>query len=68
MINGSDMRDARKRIGKTQEQLAEEVNISPRKLSRFENGKSLARYNAFLKLLERLGLVKMTVSNKERGE
>lgn len=37
MIKGEDIKNARKRMGKTQAQLAEDIGISPRQLSRIEN-------------------------------
>ena len=48
MITGEKLKNARQKTGKTQEQLAYEVKISPRQLSRFENGENLWRYNKFL--------------------
>ena len=51
MITGEEMKNARKKIGKTQEQLAEELDISSRKLSRLENDKNLERYDKFLQLV-----------------
>ena len=43
MITGEEMRNARKRMGKTQEQLADEMDISLRQISRFENDENLHR-------------------------
>ena len=48
MITGEEMRNARKRMGKTQEQLADEMDISLRQISRFENDENLRRYESFL--------------------
>lgn len=58
MITGEEMKNARKKIGKTQEQLAEELDISSRKLSRLENDKNLERYEKFLQLVVTLELYK----------
>lgn len=58
MITGEEMKNARKKIGKTQEQLAEELDISSRKLSRLENDKNLGRYDKFLQLVVTLELYK----------
>ena len=58
MITGEEMKNARKKIGKTQEQLAEELDISSRKLSRLENDKNLERYDKFLQLVVTLELYK----------
>ena len=58
MITGEEMKKARRKIGKTQEQLAEEMNISLRQLSRFENNKYLERYDKFLQLVVALQLYK----------
>ena len=65
MITGEQMKKARIKIGKTQEQLADEMNMSQRKLSRFENNLNLQRYDEFVNLLLTLGLLK---SNEENGE
>ena len=56
MITGEEMKKARRKIGKTQEQLAEEMNISLRQLSRFENNEYLERYDKFLQLVVALQL------------
>lgn len=48
MITGEEMKNARRKIGKTQEQLADEMDISQRQLSRFENNENLERYDKFL--------------------
>ena len=58
MITGEEMKKARRKIGKTQEQLAEEMNISLRQLSRFENNEYLERYDKFLQLVVALQLYK----------
>ena len=58
MITGEEMKNARKKIGKTQEQLAEELDISSRKFSRLENDKNLERYDKFLQLVVTLELYK----------
>ena len=58
MITGEEMKNARKKIGKTQEQLAEELDISSRKLIRLENDKNLERYDKFLQLVVTLELYK----------
>lgn len=58
MITGEEMKNARKKIGKTQEQLAEELDISSRKLSHLENDKNLDRYDKFLQLVVTLELYK----------
>lgn len=56
MITGEEMKNARRKIGKTQEELADEVDISQRQLSRFENNENLARYDKFLQIVVTLGL------------
>lgn len=56
MITGEEMKNARKKIGKTQEQLAEELDISSRQLSRLENVENLERYDKFLQLVVTLEL------------
>lgn len=65
MIMGEEMKKARRKIGKTQEQLAEEMNISLRQLSRFENNKYLERYDKFLQLVVALQLYKPIEEYKE---
>lgn len=65
MITGEEMKKARKKIGKTQEQLAEEMSISLRQLSRFENNEYLERYDKFLQLVVTLRLYKPTDESKE---
>ena len=56
MVTGEEIKNARRKIGKTQEQLAEEIDISSRGISRFENDKYLDRYNKFLQLVVALEL------------
>lgn len=58
MITGNEIKDARRKLGKTQEQLADEIDISQRQLSRFENDQSLKKYGKFLHLVETLKLYK----------
>ena len=65
MITGEEMKKARRKIGKTQEQLAEEMNISLRQLSRFENNEYLERYDRFLQLVVALQLYKPIEEYKE---
>ncbi len=65
MITGEEMKKARRKIGKTQEQLAEEMNISLRQLSRFENNEYLDRYDKFLQLVVALQLYKPIEEYKE---
>ncbi len=60
MITGDQIRNARRKVGKTQEQLADEMNISQRQLSRFENDENLGRYDKFLQLVVTLDLYKPT--------
>ena len=60
MITGDEIRNARRKVGKTQEQLADEMNISQRQLSRFENNENLRRYDKFLQLVVTLDLYKQT--------
>lgn len=64
MITGEEMRKARKRMGKTQEQLAEEMDISLRQISRFENDENLQRYDKFLELVVALDLYKRNEEDK----
>lgn len=56
MVTGEEIKNARRKIGKTQEQLAEEIDISSRGISWFENDKYLDRYNKFLQLVVALEL------------
>ena len=51
MVTGEEIKNARRKIGKTQE-----VDISSRGISRFENDKYLDRYNKFLQLVVALEL------------
>ncbi len=60
MITGDEIRNARRKVGKTQEQLADEMNISQRQLSHFENNENLRRYDKFLQLVVTLDLYKPT--------
>lgn len=60
MITGDEIRNARRKVGKTQERLADELNISQRQLSRFENDENLGRYDKFLQLVVTLDLYKPT--------
>ena len=64
MITGEEMRNARKRMGKTQEQLADEMDISLRQISRFENDENLHRYEKFLELVVALDLYKRNEEDK----
>lgn len=64
MITGEEMRNARKRMGKTQEQLANEMDISLRQISRFENDENLRRYEKFLELVVALDLYKRNEEDK----
>ena len=64
MITGEEMRNARKRMGKTQEQLADEMDISLRQISRFENDENLRRYKKFLELVVALDLYKRNEEDK----
>lgn len=65
MITGEEMKKARRRIGKTQEQLADELNMALRQLSRFENNEYLERYDKFLQLVVALQLYKPMEEDKE---
>ena len=56
MITGEEIKNARQRIGRTLEELADETDYSPRQLSRFE--KNLVRYDKFLQLIVALELYK----------
>ena len=67
MLTGDDIKNARRKIGKTQEELADEIDFSPRQLSRIENNKSLGKYGRFLQLVEKLGLYEK-VQGKNEGE
>lgn len=68
MITGEEIKKARRKIGKTQEQLADEMNISLRQLSRFENNEYLERYDKFLQLVVALQLYKPIEEDKEDKE
>jgi transcriptional regulator with XRE-family HTH domain len=65
MITGEEMKNARQKIGKTQEQLADEMDYSPRQLSRFENNENLERYDKFLQLVVTLELYRPVEKTKE---
>ena len=65
MITGEEIKKARRKIGKTQEQLADEMNISLRQLSRLENNEYLERYDKFLQLVVALQLYKPIEEDKE---
>ncbi|GAB6954189.1 helix-turn-helix domain-containing protein [Mediterraneibacter glycyrrhizinilyticus] len=56
MITGEEIKNARHKIGKTQEQLADETDYSLRQISRFENDKYLKRYDKVLQLIVALEL------------
>lgn len=58
MITGEEIKNARQRIGKTLEELADETDYSPRQLSRFEKKENLVRYDKFLQLIVALELYK----------
>ena len=58
MITGEEIKNARQRIGKTLEELADEMDYSPRLLSRFEKNENLVRYDKFLQLIVALELYK----------
>lgn len=56
MITGEKIKNARRKIGKTQEQIADETDYSLRQISRFENDRYLKRYDKFLQLIVALEL------------
>ena len=58
MITGEEIKNARQRIGKTLEELADETDYSPRQLSSFEKNENLVRYDKFLQLIVALELYK----------
>lgn len=58
MITGEEIKNARQRIGKTLEELADETDYLPRQLSRFEKNENLVRYDKFLQLIVALELYK----------
>ena len=58
MITGEEIKNARQRIGKTLEELADETDYSPRQLSCFEKNENLVRYDKFLQLIVALELYK----------
>lgn len=64
MITGEKIKKARCKIGKTQEQLADEIDYSPRQLSRFENNENLERYDKFLQLIVALNLYEPVEENE----
>lgn len=68
MITGEKLKEARRKIGKTQEQLAEEMDISLRQLSRFENNENLRKYDKFLELVVRLDLFKQIIKSDEEEQ
>lgn len=68
MITGEELKQARKKLGKTQEQVAEEMEISLRRLSRLENNVNLQRYNEFLELVVTLELYKRNEGKNEEEQ
>ena len=56
MITGDALKKARRKMGKTQEQLSEVIDYSSRQISRFENNKNLEKYDKFLQLVVELKL------------
>lgn len=68
MIRGEEIKNARQKIGKTQEELSDVVNYSPRQISRFENDMNLERYDKFLEYLLTLKLIKPADDVKEGEE
>ena len=58
MITGEALKGARRKIGKTQEELSESIDYSSRQISRFENNKNLGKYDKFLQLVVELNLYK----------
>ena len=56
MITGEKIKNARRKIGKTQEQIVDETDYSLRQISRFENDRYLKRYDKFLQLIVALEL------------
>ena len=53
-IKGSDIREARKRAGLTQESLADATEFSSRQISRFESDENLMKLNKYYKLFKML--------------
>ena len=49
-IKGIDIREARKRAGLTQENLADATEFSSRQISRFESDENLIKLNKYYKL------------------
>lgn len=58
MITGEALKEARRKIGKTQEELSESIDYSSRQISRFENNKNLGKYDKFFQLVVELNLYK----------
>lgn len=53
-ITGEDIKEARKRVGMTQENLAEETDFSLRQISRFERNENLNKLNKYFRLFQML--------------
>lgn len=53
-IKGADIREARKRAGLTQENLAEATEFSPRQIGRFESDENLIKLNKYFRLFTML--------------
>lgn len=68
MITGEEMKNARHKIGKTQEQLADELGYSLRQISRFENNEYLERYDKFLQLIVVLELYEPVKEEKVKED
>ena len=55
-ITGADIKEARKRVGLTQENLAEETDFSLRQISRFERNENLCKLNKYFRLFQMLDI------------
>ena len=59
-MRNADLKNARNRAGFTQEQLAEQSNISLRQINRFESGERLPRVDTAIRIAELLGIKKVS--------
>lgn len=53
-ISGDNLREARKKVGLTQENLADATEFSPRQIGRFERNENLIKLKKYFKLYETL--------------
>lgn len=64
-ITGEQLRIARKRVGLTQEDLADETDFSVRQIARFESNENLKKLNKYYNLFISLSLCSKSDEEKE---